>query len=235
MYFNKKGEVFVTDADTYYIFRNDGRLVFFGVDNDLDTNEVKVGTVIKEEKDIISKLIDDINTGKNFSIETDVYNGEIKYDSVNGDRITIGMLKTEGNWGLAVGKEIEGSAGNQDTDDSEVKLMWMFEGYYAGSDWELDSKWYEDSGDKQELLEGLIDELENKAQEMVKGVCPTLSISAKEYMDSDYDQNIFDQLVKDTEYMGYDQEINKEEFDKRVQAMSEADREKSLFEIIMRG
>lgn len=221
MWYNSKGETYAVDNNTYYIFRNDGKLIYFGLDQSLNT-----GDVITDKLDFISQLVQEMKAGSDFSITTSNTNGIINYKTKDKDLRKVEINKLDGNYSINV--YTQAIADTVDTNKVQDLMIWGFNGYTNGVDWELAEDWYKADTDKQELLKEFIAYMEDKAKELVSSQCPTVGIKVQDYINSSYSEDIYKQLILDIETLHLEINVSKEELDKSLD--SNSNKNQSIFE-----
>lgn len=220
MWYNSKGEVFVTDTDTYYIFLNNNKLIAFGLNEDMQT-----GYETTEQVDYLQQVRQEIANAKKVDKSSiDLGNGDIKTKinySTDKEQRKLEIVKTlSGNYMVSLYTIV----------DEEEYLIWYFNGYIVGVYWELPDTWYSDTSDKEALLKDLVVSMEEKSREIISKVCATASISVSEYKNSGFSDDLFNQAIKEIEMMGYTVNTN---FKVTMDSSIKDSTQNSLFEYVL--
>lgn len=236
MWYNSKGEGYAVDDNTYYIFRNDGKMVYYGVSQD-ENGDIQSGSEIIEQVDFVSQVINELDRAVGIEINTVRDAGEygtavteITYSVGDEDRL-IEVRNTGDNFGIDYCL----------IEDNTQYTIWSFDGYTIGNDWELPESMYADSDISEEALLELVDYMDDKAQSLMSNICPTMGITVEQYYYSDNPEDIYIQLLTDLEFTGYSvslgvdfyDEINDEICDLMLEEGSAIIAENSIFDFAL--
>lgn len=196
-WYNHKGEAYSVDSLTNYVFRNDGKMIYYTISTGL------VGrSVVKNQKDYVSAMKDEIGTATKVQASAgkvdDIDAFMMLYKLPSGvKRFLVIREYGNGHFGMMLSTVI----------DNQAIMSWSFDDFTETSDWELDPEWYSNSASRMELLADLIQSMDKKLMaDMAESTVPTMGIKIKDYVEMSAENKtaIYEQTKKEMSLLGFE-------------------------------